>query len=66
MHVMARKYSITLLYTYIELVTLNNLWWRVVDVIMCLIVFIPFESLFIQKDINRHKTTPTQQILINR
>jgi hypothetical protein len=29
----------------IELVTLNDFWWRVVGVIMCLIVLVPFESL---------------------
>ena len=30
---------------YIKLVSLNNFWRRVVDIIMCLIIFVPFEAL---------------------
>ena len=38
-------YLIIIIMAYIELVSLDNLGWWVVSVIMCLIVFIPLKTL---------------------
>jgi hypothetical protein len=31
--------------TYIEFVSLHNFWWRIVGVIVCLVVLVPFKPL---------------------